>query len=69
MESVSSKKYVAELIGTMVLTLVGCGVAVVVGCDTSGGVVATALAFGLSVVAMHTASDACPDATSTPRSL
>lgn len=52
MESVSSKKYVAELIGTMVLTLVGCGVAVVVGCDTSGGVVATALAFGLSVVAM-----------------
>lgn len=46
------KKYVAELIGTMVLTLVGCGVAVVVGCNTSGGVVATALAFGLSVVAM-----------------
>lgn len=52
MESVSMKKYVAELIGTMVLTLVGCGVAVVVGCNTSGGVVATALAFGLSVVAM-----------------
>ena len=52
MESASISKYVAELIGTMVLTLVGCGVAVVVGCDTSGGVVATALAFGLSVVAM-----------------
>ena len=52
MESASISKYVAELIGTMVLTLVGCGVAVIVGCDTSGGVVATALAFGLSVVAM-----------------
>ena len=52
MESGSVKKYVAELIGTAVLTMVGCGVAVVVGCNTSGGVVATALAFGLSVVAM-----------------
>lgn len=52
MDNVSTKKYVAEMIGTMVLTLVGCGVAVVVGCGTSGGVVATALAFGLSVVAM-----------------
>ena len=52
MENMSVKKYVAELIGTMVLTMVGCGVAVVVGCNTSGGVVATALAFGLSVVAM-----------------
>ena len=46
------KAYIAEMIGTAVLTLVGCGVAVVVGCNTSGGVVATALAFGLSVVAM-----------------
>ena len=45
------KKYVAELIGTMVLTLVGCSVAVV-GCSTPAGVVGTALAFGLSVVAM-----------------
>lgn len=52
MESTPAQKYVAELIGTFVLTLVGCGVAVVVGCNTSGGVVATALAFGLSVVAM-----------------
>lgn len=52
METTSVAKYIAELIGTMVLTLVGCGVAVVVGCDTSAGVVGTALAFGLSVVAM-----------------
>ena len=52
METTSVAKYIAELIGTMVLTLVGCGVAVVVGCDTSAGVVDTALAFGLSVVAM-----------------
>ena len=52
MENMSVKKYVAELIGTMVLTMVGCGVAVVVGCTSGGEVVATALAFGLSVVAM-----------------
>ena len=52
MENMSVKKYLAELIGTMVLTLVGCGVAVVVGCSTPAGVVGTALAFGLSVVAM-----------------
>ena len=52
LENASAKKYLAEMIGTAVLTLVGCGVAVVVGCNTSGGVVATALAFGLSVVAM-----------------
>ena len=41
------KAYVAEAIGTAVLTLVGCGTAIV-----TGDVVATALAFGLSVVAM-----------------
>ena len=52
METTSVAKYIAELIGTMVLTLVGCGVAVVVGCDTPAGVVGTALAVGLSVVAM-----------------
>jgi aquaporin Z len=46
------KKYIAEFIGTFVLTLVGCGVATVVGCATAGGLVATAFAFGLSVVAM-----------------
>jgi len=52
MDQVSMRKYLAEMIGTMVLTFVGCGVACVVGCNVPGGVVATALAFGLSVVAM-----------------
>ena len=47
MEPESVKKYIAEAFGTMVLTLVGCGTAVV-----TGNVVAIALAFGLSVVAM-----------------
>lgn len=41
------KAYIAEAIGTAVLVLVGCGTAVV-----TGNVVAIALAFGLSVVAM-----------------
>ena len=42
------KKYYAEFIGTMVLVLFGCGIAVVSG----GNLVATALAFGLAIVAM-----------------
>lgn len=46
------KKYVAECIGTMVLTLLGCGTAVFLGCGTPAGVVGTAMAFGLAVVAM-----------------
>lgn len=46
------KKYFAECIGTMVLTLLGCGTAVFVGCGTPAGVVGTAIAFGLAVVAM-----------------
>ena len=46
------KKYIAECIGTMVLTLLGCGTAVFLGCGTPAGVVGTAIAFGLSVVAM-----------------
>ena len=46
------KKYVAEFIGTAVLTLLGCGTAVFVGCGEPAGVAATALAFGLSVIAM-----------------
>ena len=40
--------YIAEAIGTAVLVLVGCGTAVV----TDGNLIAIALAFGLSVVAM-----------------
>ena len=46
------KKYFAEFIGTLVLTLLGCGTAVFVGCGESAGVFATAAAFGLSVIAM-----------------
>ena len=42
------KKYIAEFIGTLVLVLFGTGVAVVSG----GNLVATALAFGLAIVAM-----------------
>lgn len=48
------KKYLAEMFGTMVLVLMGCGVAVSLGCAVANipAVVGTALAFGLSVVAM-----------------
>jgi len=49
------KKYLAEMVGTMVLVLMGCGVAVSLGCDPINNipaVVGTALAFGLAVVAM-----------------
>jgi len=46
------KKYVAECIGTFVLTFLGCGTAMFLGCGDTAGVVGTAIAFGLSVVAM-----------------
>lgn len=48
------KKYIAEFIGTMVLTTLGCGTAMLVGCDAASGsgYLLTALAFGLSIVAM-----------------
>ena len=46
------KKYVAEFIGTFVLTFMGCGSAMFLGCDPAGGHLAVALAFGLSIVAM-----------------
>lgn len=46
-----TKKYLAELIGTAILVFVGCGSAVFLGCDPSGGHLAVALAFGLSIVA------------------
>lgn len=47
-------KYLAECIGTMVLVVLGCGTAMLVGCDPAqgSGYVLTALAFGLSIVAM-----------------
>ena len=44
------KKYIAELIGTMVLVLFGCGSAAIAG--TVLGNLGIALAFGLSIVAM-----------------
>lgn len=46
------KKYIAELIGTMMLVLIGCGTAMIVGCNTTEGLIGTALAFGLTIVAM-----------------
>ncbi|MBQ8088579.1 MAG: aquaporin [Clostridia bacterium] len=48
------KKYLSEAIGTMVLVVLGCGTAMLVGCDAvnGGGYILTALAFGLSIVAM-----------------
>ena len=48
------KKYIAEAIGTAVLVVLGCGTAMLVGCDAAsgGGYILTALAFGLTIVAM-----------------
>ena len=50
----SVKKYIAELIGTMVLVVLGCGTAMLVGCDAKNGCgyILTALAFGLVIVGM-----------------
>ena len=48
------KKYIAEFIGTCVLVTLGCGTAMLVGCDAAsgGGYILTALAFGLVIVVM-----------------
>ena len=48
------KKYLAEMVGTFVLTFLGCGAAVALGCgaENTAAIVGTAFAFGLSVVAM-----------------
>ena len=48
------KKYISEAIGTAVLVILGCGTAMLVGCDAAngGGYILTALAFGLSIVCM-----------------
>ena len=48
------RKYLAEFIGTMVLVTLGCGTAMLVGCNAvlGGGYILTALAFGLVIVAM-----------------
>ena len=47
------KKYLAEMIGTCTLVVLGCGTAMLVGCDAAagGGYILTALAFGLAIVA------------------
>ena len=43
------KKYIAEMLGTMTIVLFGCGVAIV----SDGNLVATALAFGLSLLGVY----------------
>ena len=50
----SFKKYFAEFIGTAVLVFMGCGTAMLVGCGAKFGCgyLLTALAFGLTIVAM-----------------
>ena len=49
-----NRKLIAEAIGTAVLVILGCGTAMLVGCDAAngGGYILTALAFGLTIVAM-----------------
>ncbi len=47
------RKYFAEMVGTFVLTFMGCGAAVSLNCGVdTASVLGTALAFGLAVVAM-----------------
>lgn len=48
------KKYIAEFIGTMALVTLGCGTAMLVGCDAANGsgYILTAFAFGLTIVGM-----------------
>lgn len=50
----SFRKYVAEFFGTFVLVFLGCGTAMLVGCDAASGCgyLLTALAFGLVIVGM-----------------
>lgn len=46
------KKYLAEMLGTVILVLMVCGTAVSLSCGVdTASVVGTSLAFGLSVVA------------------
>ncbi|MCR5304541.1 MAG: aquaporin, partial [Lachnospiraceae bacterium] len=48
------KKYISEFIGTFILVFMGCGTAMLVGCDaeSGSGYLLTALAFGLAIVTM-----------------
>ena len=52
MNKINLRACIAELIGTAVLVFFGCGTACVIGCDVTGGYLATAIAFGLVIVAM-----------------
>ncbi|ANH81509.1 aquaporin [Niabella ginsenosidivorans] len=54
MKVTTVSKFFAEMLGTMVLVLMGCGSAVIAGADgtTGVGLLGIAFAFGLSVVAM-----------------
>ena len=47
------KKYVGEVFGTAILVILGCGTAMLVGCNSAqgSGYILTALAFGLAIVA------------------
>ena len=49
-----NRKLIAEAIGTATLVILGCGTAMLVGCDAAAGsgYLLTALAFGLTIVAM-----------------
>jgi aquaporin Z len=46
------RKHLAEALGTAELAFMGCGSAVLLGCDAARGHLAVALAFGLSSVAL-----------------
>lgn len=65
------KKYLAEFIGTFVLVLFACGTAAALGCKGSSfdaAYIATALAFGLCIVAMAYSVGNVSGSMSTPRS-
>ena len=51
-ELIMFKKLAAEFVATMILVLVGCGVAIGVGCADNAGIVATAAAFGVSIIVL-----------------
>ena len=52
MKKINFRACIAECIGTAVLVFFGCGTACTIGCDVTGGYLATAVAFGLVIVAM-----------------
>lgn len=58
MEISLTKKFIAELIGTFSLVLIGCGAMLIAGADTTGGLLGigmlgVALAFGFTVLVMN----------------